>query len=190
MRVPKKEVWNGDYKCIDVDCDRNIPANVVKKQFTHPRNRVCVRCKSHSSIRWKCVACNTIISSSHKRIGTFYCSSPCRWNANFKRTYAPKVRAKKYDIRKCIYCTKRLTHKHAMKFCNSYCYRNNRMLEKHRLLLKNNVNLRSKLRYAVRHPREAKDKYESRKEYFRQYQTRHRNVKKLVAKIRARQTHK
>ena len=41
MNNPIKDVWNGDYKCINLDCDRDIPPNLVEKQFISPKHRIC-----------------------------------------------------------------------------------------------------------------------------------------------------
>ena len=185
MRCPTKEVWNGDYKCINIDCDRNIPAYIVKKQFTHPKNRVCPSCKNRESIIWRCIGCNTLISNSTKNVGTFYCTPKCRVQSNHKRRYVMKIRSTKYKKKnKCLYCTKILTQKHAIKYCGEPCRNRNKTLLRHRLLLKNNINRRSKIRFAVQHPAKSKEKSDKRLEYHRKYQFRYRNIKRLVNKIR------
>jgi len=185
MRCPTKEVWNGDYKCINIGCERDIPAHIVEKQFTHPKNRVCSSCRNRDVIQWKCVGCNGIISNNIKRTGIFYCSVVCRLHSNHKRIYKPRIKnISPKKINKCVYCTKVITHNCQLKFCNSRCYGKNRNLEKHRHLLKNDVELRSKIRFSVQHPAKSKEKSDKRLEYHRKYQLRYRNIKRLVNKIR------
>ena len=57
MKPPIKKIWNGDYKCINLDCERDIPEHIVEKQFKAPKYRVCVRCRNFKDVRWKCVVC-------------------------------------------------------------------------------------------------------------------------------------
>jgi len=190
MRCPAKEIWNGDYKCINIDCNRNIPAYIVKKQFTHPTYRVCSSCKIRDSIRWKCIGCDGVINNNMKRSGSFYCSVSCVAHSRHMRTYTHKIRNINVKrIKTCIYCTKTLNHKNAMKYCGESCRNRNKTLLRHRLLLKNDVNRRSKFRFAAQHPAKSKEKSDKRLEYHRQYQLRYRNIKRLVNKINNKQTH-
>jgi len=186
MKCPAKEVWNGDYKCINIDCERNIPANVVEKQFTHPTYRVCSSCKNRDSIRWKCIGCDGVINSNTKRVGSFYCSVVCVAHSNHKRTYISKVKViNPKKINQCVYCDKVIIHNRKLKFCDRNCYSKNRMLEKHRLLLKTAIELRSQIRFKINNPHRS----ESSRLNVKQYQFRYRNIKRLVSKINNRETH-
>jgi hypothetical protein len=190
MNFPKKEVWNGDYKCINIDCDRSIIAYIVEKQFTHPKNRVCGKCRNGGNIRWNCIGCGNIISNINKRVGTFYCSPICRSTSHFKRTYPKKIRPIKItNIKGCIYCTKRLTQKNAMKFCSDTCNRKHRMLEKHKSLYKQDMINRANMRMLIKKPNYDKDKRIKHKKKQQFYQKRRYNVNKLVTAIHNKQTY-
>jgi len=184
MNNPTKDVWNGDYKCINIECDRSIPPHYVEKQFTSPKHRVCTKCRNYSSVRWKCLGCDNILNNNDKRMGGFYCSSTCRVKSNFERKYVKKVKPTKPAIVKsCVYCEKILTKSNAIKFCNEVCFRKNRILEKHKSLYQQDMIKRSNMRHTVKHPNADIEKRDKHRGYQQFYHRRWYNVKKLVASI-------
>ena len=190
MRTPNKEVWNGDYKCINIECERDIPANIVEKQFTHPKNRVCTKCRNNSSINWKCIGCDKLISNNIKRIGTFYCSVECRLSSNYNRTYAKKVMpVVKKNIVGCNYCTKPLEHNRKLKFCDSKCLAKQRKLEQHYKVYKADVVKRANARNLVKHPNYDKEKREKHKKKQQAYMRRRYRIMKVVNSIKNRETY-
>ena len=185
MRCPTKEVWNGDYKCINIDCDKNIPPHIVEKQFTHPKSRVCVRCRNFKDIKWKCIGCDNIIDNNIKKLGVFYCSIMCRTKNNFERHNPKKIKViKPTIIKNCIYCEKILIKPNAMKFCDTICYRKNRLLEVHKKRYKKDMINRANARHKVKHPNADIEKREKHKDYQQFYHKRWYNIKKLVKCMR------
>jgi len=190
MRCPAKEIWNGDYKCINIDCDRNIPAYIVKKQFTHPTYRVCSSCKIRDSIRWKCIGCDGVINNNMKRSGSFYCSVMCRMHNNHVRNYVKVIKPVIIkNIVGCNYCTKALTHSHKLKFCDSKCLGLHKKLEVHKRLYKADIIKRANARMLAKNPNYDKEKRVKHKKKQQLYQKRRYNVLKLVQKVRDKQTH-
>lgn len=186
MRPPHKEIWCGDHKCINVECSRDIPTHMVDKQFTHPKNRVCRSCRNKNSIRWKCVGCDKLISNSSKRLGTFYCSIKCREFTNhFRTSNVPIIK----NIVGCNYCTKPLKYGKKIKFCDSKCIGKQRQLEKHKAMYKSDMIRRANARNLVKHPNYDKEKREKHSEKQKLCMKRRYNIKKLVNKIRSRETH-
>ena len=159
MTPPDKDVWNGDYICINIECEKNIPAHIVEKQFTHPKNRVCSSCRSSPMIRWRCIGCDGIISNSTKRTGTFYCSVMCRMHCNHVRNYAKVIKPVLIkNIVGCNYCTKALTHTHKLKFCNAKCHGLHKKLEAHKALYKADMIKRANARLLAKKPNYDKEK--------------------------------
>ena len=190
MTPPDKDVWNGDYTCINIDCDKNIPAHIVEKQFTHPKNRVCSSCKSSPIIRWRCIGCDGIINNTVKRSGMFYCSVMCRIHSNHVRTYAKVIKPVIIkNIVGCNYCTKALTHSHKLKFCDSKCLGLHKKLEVHKRLYKADIIKRANARMLAKNPNYDKEKRVKHKKKQQLYQKRRYNVLKLVQKVRDKQTH-
>ena len=184
MRSPVKEIWNGDYKCININCERDIPSNIVEKQYTHPKNRVCFSCKNRGVIRWKCIGCDNILNNNSKTVGVFYCNSKCRIHNNYARTYVQKVRPIILpSIRGCQYCTKRLTHTRKLPFCDKKCHSKHRMLEKHRMIYKRDIVKRSNARMVVKNPKYNKEKREKNREYTKNYNKNYYNRKKLEREL-------
>ena len=190
MRTPNKEIWNGDYKCINIECDKDIPAHIVNKQFTHPKNRVCVTCRGNKLVRWNCIGCDKLISNNMKRVGTFYCSTGCREHTNHLRTYAKKVMPVVIkNIVGCNYCTKPLEHNNKLKFCDSKCLGKQRQLEQHYKTYKTDMIKRANARNLVKHPNYDKEKRDKHRNKRQSYMKRRYNIKKLVDKIKSRETH-
>ena len=189
MRTPNKEIWNGDYKCINIECERDIPAHIVEKQFTHPKNRACTVCRGNRSIRWHCIGCNKLISNNTKRVGTFYCTVPCRMHTNSARTYVRKVKPIKLpSIIGCEYCTKALTHNNKLKFCDSKCRSKHRKLEERRALYKADMIKRANARMLAKKPNYDIEKRKKHKKSQQLYMKRRYNIRKLVADIQKRAT--
>jgi hypothetical protein len=187
LTPPDKDVWNGDYTCINIECDKNIPAHIVEKQFTHPKNRVCSSCKSSPIIRWRCIGCDGIINNTVKRSGTFYCSVMCRMHSNHVRKYAKVIKPVIIkNIVGCNYCTKALTHSHKLKFCDSKCHGLHKKLEQHKALYKADMIKRADARMLVKNPNYDKEQRVKHKKKQQLYQKRRYNVKKLVGKIQNR----
>jgi hypothetical protein len=190
MTPPDKEVWNGDYTCINIDCDANIPANIVEKQFTHPSKRACVKCRKSPVIRWKCIGCDSIISNNTKRTGTFYCSVMCRQHSYHVRKYAKVVKPVIIkNIKGCQYCCKPLIHDHLLRYCNNKCHSEHRKLEEHRKLYRADMIKRANARMLVKKPNYDKEKRVKHKEKQQLYQKRRYNIKKLVGTIQNKETH-
>lgn len=190
MNTPNKDIWNGNYKCINIGCEIDIPSHIVDKQFTHPKNRVCSKCKSSPLIRWKCIGCGNIITNNTKRTGTFYCTVVCRTHTNHLRTYKKKVKPIKLpSIIGCEYCTKPLKHNHKLKFCDSNCLGKHRKLEQHRALYKADMIKRANARMLAKKPNYDKDKRTKHKKKQQLYMKRRYNIKKLVNKIQNRKTY-
>ena len=190
MTPPDKDVWNGDYTCINIECDKNIPAHIVEKQFTHPKNRVCSSCKSSPLIRWRCIGCDGIINNTVKRSGVFYCSVMCRMHSNHVRKYAKAIKPVIIkNIVGCNYCTKALTHSHKLKFCDSKCHGLHKKLEAHKSLYKADMIKRANARLLAKKPNYDKEKRVKHKKKQQLYQKRRYNVKKLVASIQNKATY-
>lgn len=190
MKTPKKEVWNGDYTCINIECDANIPANIVEKQFTHPSKRVCVKCRKSPVIRWKCIGCGDTINNNIKNTGVFYCSVTCRMHSNHVRKYAKVVKPVIIkNIKGCQYCCKPLIHEYLLRYCNNKCHSEHRKLEEHRKLYRADMIKRAGARMLAKNPNYDKEKRAKHKEKQQLYQKRRYNVLKLVKKVRDRQTH-
>ena len=190
MTPPDKEVWNGDYKCINIECDKNIPAHIVEKQHTSPKNRVCSSCKSSPIIRWRCIGCDSIISNNTKRTGTFYCSVMCRQHSYHVRKYAKVVKPVIIkNIRGCQYCCKILTHDYALRYCDNKCRSEHRKLEEHKKLYKADMIKRANARMLSKNPNYDKEKRIKHKKKQQLYMKRRYNVLKIVQKIRDKQTH-
>jgi hypothetical protein len=100
MKPPIKKIWNGDYKCINLDCERDIPEHIVEKQFKAPKYRVCVRCRNFKDVRWKCVGCGIIIDDNDKITGGFYCSNTCRTSR--QKGYEKLYHKRWYNIKKLV----------------------------------------------------------------------------------------
>jgi hypothetical protein len=190
MTPPDKDVWNGDYTCISIDCDANIPANIVEKQFTHPSKRVCIKCRKSPMIRWRCIGCDDIINNTIKRSGTFYCSVMCRMHSNHVRNYAKVVKPVIIkNIKGCQYCCKALIHTHLLRYCNNTCRTLHMKLESHKRLYKADIIKRANARMLVKKPNYDKEKRVKHKKSQQLYQKRRYNVKKLVSKIQNRETY-
>tara|TARA_R110002110_G_scaffold43638_1_gene135199 strand:+ start:50 stop:625 length:576 start_codon:yes stop_codon:yes gene_type:complete len=191
MNPPNKDVWNGDYTCINIECDKNIPAHIVEKQFTHPSNRVCSSCKSSPMIRWRCIGCNDVMNNTVKRSGTFYCSVMCRMHSNHVRNYAKIIKPVIIkNIKGCQYCCKVLTHAYLLRYCNNKCRSEHRKLEKHKALYKADMIKRAGVRMLVKKPNYSKEKRAKHKKKQQLYQKRRYNIKKLVTKIQNKVTYK
>jgi len=189
MTPPDKEVWNGDYTCINIECDKNIPAHIVEKQFTHPSNRVCSSCKSSPMIRWRCIGCNDVMNNTIKRSGTFYCSVICRMHCNHVRNYAKVIKPVVIkNIVGCNYCTKALTHTHKLKFCDSKCHGLHKKLEAHKSLYKADMIKRAAARMLAKNPNYDIEKRNKHKKKQQLYMKRRYNIKKLVYEIQKRET--
>jgi hypothetical protein len=187
MRPPTKEMWNGDYKCINLNCERDIPAHIVEKQFKSPKYRVCVKCRNFKDVKWRCIGCDSIIYDSNKSTGGFYCSVICRMHSRHVRTY---VKVDKQiiikNIKGCQYCCKILTHDHLLRYCNNTCRTQHRKLEGHKRLYKADMIKRANARMLVKKPNYDKEKRDKHKEYQQLYHKRRYNINKLVNKIQNR----
>ena len=190
LKTPNKEVWNGDYVCINIECDLNIPANIVEKQFTHPSKRACMKCRKSPMIRWRCIGCNEVMNNNTKSTGVFYCSVTCRMHSNHVRKYAKVIKPVKIEnIVGCQYCCKPLIHDHVLRYCNNTCRTQHRKLEEHRKLYKADMIKRANARMLVKKPNFDKEKRDKHKEKQQLYQKRRYNIKKLVSTIQNKETH-
>jgi len=183
--------WGYEEVCINVDCTNKLSDYIIERQQKSKKYRFCKNCRNNKAgmgkiIRWECVSCKVIISSTNKALGTYYCNDKCKGRFHFSKKYHEKKQIKK-DKKKCIYCTKELTRKHSIKFCDDTCFKKNKKLEKHKKMYKDDMIRRSNARHVVMYPNYNKEKREKNKEYQKFYHKRWYNVKKVVDQIRLKQ---
>lgn len=184
-------IWEGDHTCINTVCNNKIPDMFVERQKNSKKYRVCVKCRSNRSLRWRCIGCNNVMYDTQVNIGMFYCSKTCsvkyhndKRHGKIKYSVKPhKIKGKKY--KKCGWCSRDILTGQKL-FCNEVCKRKNSRLIKHRRALDVLVSSRSQARLAINQPHIKAGQLGMKVKYNKKYNMIRYNVKKLVMVIKNR----
>ena len=96
---PNKTIWKQDECCINIACNNKLTDYEIERQPRSKKYRFCKKCRNNRvrhGIRWQCIACDNILSSTRDLLGKFYCHDKCktRWSKRID------IEKKRYRVKK------------------------------------------------------------------------------------------